>query len=111
MSSDQQVLQQSGVGEQLDVLERARDAQPSDAIRRNVGDVPVLEEQPARGRCVYAADQVEDGRLASAVRADDGKYLARLHIEAYRVDCTDTAEADGDIFGSEQAHRSRSERA
>ena len=39
MPADQQVLQQRGVGEQLDVLERAGDAQAGDAMRRDARDV------------------------------------------------------------------------
>src|SRR4051794_26926762 len=100
MPSNQQVLQQSRVGEQLYVLECTRDAQPSDAIRRDIGDILVLEEQPAGCRRIDAADQVEDGRLASAVRANDGEDLAGLHIEAHRVDRSNPAKADGDIFGT-----------
>ena len=98
--ADQQVLQQRGVGEQLDVLERARDAEAGDPVRRDVGDVLVLEDQPARRRLIDAADQVEDRRLAGAVRADDREHLALLHLEADRIHGADAAEADRDVVGA-----------
>ena len=60
---------------------------------------------------IDAADQVEDRRLAGAVRADDREHLALLDLEADRIDGADAAEADRDVVGAEQAHRSRSERA
>ena len=34
-----------------------------------------------------------------------------LHLEADRIDGADAAEADRDVVGAEQAHRSRSDRA
>ena len=46
VAADQQVLQQRGLREQLDVLEGARDPQPGNAVRRDVGDLPVFQEQP-----------------------------------------------------------------
>ena len=63
------------------------------------------------GRLIDAADQVEDRRLAGAVRADDREHLALLHLEADRIHGADAAEADRDVVGAEQAHRSRSDRA
>src|ERR1700761_4548125 len=96
--AESQVLQQRSIREQLDVLEGTRDAKTGDPVRRNLGDVLVLKDQPSGGRRVDAADQVEDRRLAGAVGTDDGEHLARLHVEAYRIHGADPAEADGDLF-------------
>src|SRR4029077_4690758 len=76
-----------------------------DAVGRNVGDVLVLEEQPPCAGLIDAADQVENRRLAGAVWADDGEYLALVHLEADRIDRTDAAKTYGDFIGSEDAHR------
>ena len=71
-------------------------AMPRPAIRCGGmrGDVLAVEDDPARGRLVDAADQVEDRRLAGAVRADDREDLALLHVEADVVDGVDAAELD-----------------
>src|SRR5882757_7397055 len=110
MPRQQEVLQQRGMLEQLDVLEGAGDAQRGDAVRRHVGDVGAVEAEMARGRLVDAAYQVEDGGLAGAVGADDGEDLALLDVEAHAVDGADAAEMDRELVGLEEAHRSRSDR-
>ncbi len=96
--------------EQLDVLEGTGDAECRDLVRRHVGDVGAVEAEPARGRLVDAAHQVEDGGLARAVGADDGEDLALLDGEAHAVDGADAAEVDRELVGLEEAHRSRSDR-
>ena len=50
MAADQQILQQGGLGKQLDVLKGPCDPKAGDAVRRNVGDVLVFQKQPARCR-------------------------------------------------------------
>src|SRR5215475_10421331 len=95
---------------QLDVLERAGDAERCDAVWRDVGDVHAVEGEAPRGRLVYAAHQVEDGGLAGAVGPDDGEDLALVDREAHAVDSLDAAEVDGEVVCGEEAHRRRSER-
>ena len=75
VAADQQVLQHGRVLEQLDVLERARDAALRHVVRR-AGHLLPLEHDAARGRRIDQADQVEDRGLAGAVRPDDGVDLA-----------------------------------
>ena len=104
MAADQDVLHHVRVVEQLDVLERPRDAEPGDPVRRQLGDVLPVEHQPPGGGRIDAADQVEDRRLARAVRPDDGKHLPRPHLEAHALHRADAAEIDADILGVEQAH-------
>ena len=109
MAPDQQVLQHGRVLEQLDVLERARDAALRHMMRR-AGDRLSLEQDAARGRRVDEADQVEDRGLAGAVRPDDGVDLALVDRKAHTVDRDHAAETHAEIFDREEAHRSRSER-
>jgi hypothetical protein len=82
MPADQQILQQRGVGEQLDILEGPRDAQAGDGVWRRAGDVLAVEHQLAFGGVIDPADQIEDRRLAGAIGADDRKHLALLDIES-----------------------------
>src|SRR5207245_5997466 len=99
-----------GVLEQLDVLERPRDAAPGDLVRRHVRDVLVTEDQSAPGRVVDPGYEIEDRRLPGAVGADDREHLAGLHGEAHAVHRPDAAEVDGETVRLEQRHRSRSDR-
>src|SRR3546814_20860460 len=85
--------------EQLDVLEGARDAGAGDPVRRQRGDIGAVEQQPALGRVVDAADQVEHRGLAGAIRPDDGEDLAAGDVETDPVDGADAAEADGEAVG------------
>ena len=110
MTADQEVLQNGGVLEELDVLEGAREAERCDAMRRQRGDVAAREPNaPAVGE-VDAAHQVEERRLAGSVRSDDGEHLALLDLEAHVVDGANAPEADRQVRNSEVAHRSRSVR-
>ncbi len=108
MPADQQVFQHRRVLEQLDVLERARDAEARHAVRGRARDVLPLEHDAAARRLVDAADQVEDRALAGAVRTDDGEDLALLDRERHAVDGLDAAEGDRKVLHVEEAHRTRS---
>jgi hypothetical protein len=107
--ADQQVAQHGGILEQFDVLEGAGDAELGDAERGLLGDVLILEENPARGRLVDPRDQIEDRALAGPVGADDLENLALLHGEGDRVDRFQAAEMQRQVLGAEVAHRLRSD--
>src|SRR5882724_4879588 len=108
--AEQEILQHGGVLEQLDVLERPRDAAPGDLVRRHPRDVLAAEDEPAAGGVVDAGHEIEDRRLAGAIRPDDREHLARLDLEAYAGQRGDAPEVDGEVVRLEQRHRSRSER-
>ncbi len=110
VAAEQEVLQDRGVLEELDVLEGARDAAPGDLVRRHARDVLVAEDEPARARIVDPRDEVEDGRLAGAVRTDDREDLALRDVEAHAVDGANAAEVDHEPVRGEEPHRRRSER-
>ena len=87
--------------EQLDVLERARDAGLGDDVRRLRGDVAPVEHDLTRRRLVEAGHAVEERRLAGAVGADDRDDRLVRDGEVDVVDRHEAAEALGD------AHRPR----
>ena len=109
MTRQQQVLQQAGVLEQLDVLKGPGDAQRSNPVGRRAGDVAILKHQASARRLVDAADEVEDGRLACAIGTDNGEHLAFAHGEADLIDGTDAAEIDHQTVGRKERQRSRSD--
>src|SRR5205085_11100382 len=109
-AAEEQVLEHGRVLEQLDVLERARDSAPRDLVRRHARDVLVAEDEPPAVRIVDPRDQVEDGRLARAVRPDDREDLPLLDGEGDAVDGADAAEVDDEPVRRKERHRSRSER-
>jgi hypothetical protein len=76
------VLQHGQVGEDVRDLEGAADAQVRPAMGGAVGDVLALEQHAAAGRPDVAAEQVEEGRFARAVGADDGVQRVGLHLHA-----------------------------
>ena len=49
MPSDQQILQQRGIWEKFDILERAGNAKPGDHIRWGLGNVLPIENQFSLG--------------------------------------------------------------
>ena len=63
-------LQRRQLVEQLVDLERAHDAAAHALVRREPGDVVAVEPDRAGGRLEHAGQQVDQRRLAGAVRAD-----------------------------------------
>jgi hypothetical protein len=55
-------------GEEAKRLERSRDAALADLVRLQADDAPVIEQDVARVQVVDAGDDVEERRLAGAVR-------------------------------------------
>ena len=115
VAADHDVLERGHVGEQADVLERARDAGLGDLVhrRRLVGLAAELEGSGV-GR-VESGENVEEGRLAGAVRTDQAVDLARLDRDADVRQRLQSAEALRDRRHPEdrRAHRrnvTRSER-
>src|SRR5712671_6059014 len=96
------VVERAHAAKQRDVLERAGDAAarrligPHRAARAPLeGDAPVL-------RTVEAVDDVEHGRLAGAVRADDGADLALADVEGHVGERLDAAESERDALDRQQ---------
>ena len=79
--ADEHVLEGCHVGEQPDVLERARDPRLGDAVSGEPNEVATLEQDASLGGLIHAGDAVEHRRLAGAVRADDPEDLAPLNAQ------------------------------
>src|SRR5262249_17429506 len=99
---DHDVLQRREVREQADVLEGARDAARSDAVRLEPGELVSVERERAAVGRVEAGEQVEPGRLAGPVRPDQPEDLAARDREAHAGKRLDAAEALADGSRLEQ---------
>src|SRR5437762_522109 len=92
--ADQQVPQCRHAATELNVLERARDAEADDLVRPRAGDVAILEtDGPALG-LVEPADAVEDRGLPRSVRSDEPDDLAGVDREVDAVDGDESSDAD-----------------
>src|SRR5690606_20513629 len=105
MAAEHHVVEHGRHVEEFDVLEGARDAEAGNAVRRHLRDVLALEADTAGCRLIDAAYEVEDRRLAGAVRTDDREDLALVDAEADAVDGLDAAEMHGQVFDFQQRHR------
>src|SRR5947207_281241 len=81
-----------------------------DVVRGHAEEVAPAKGEAAPRRLVDARDQIEDGRLARAVGADDCEDLAGVDLEAHAVEGADASEVHAQLLGLEQRQRSRSER-
>jgi hypothetical protein len=79
--------------ERLRHLEGAVDAEMDEAVRREPAHALPGEADLAAIRRVKAGDDVDAGRLARAVGADEAQDLARLQVEAQAVQGAERAEA------------------
>ena len=57
-----------------------------DRVDGDVAHVVAVDQHRAAGDVVQARDQVRDGRLAGAARADDGRQLSGTHLQGHVVD-------------------------
>ena len=92
-AGENQVLAHGQLGEDLQQLERAADAEPVEVARPHAGDGAAVELHLAGTRPELAEDAVEQRRLAAAVRPDDAEDLALVDVERHAVDGLDAAEA------------------
>src|SRR5438876_3208370 len=92
MVSDHNVLDRGHVLEETDVLKSAGDAESGDLVGWPPRDVGPGEDDPPAGGFVQARDDVEEGRLAGAVRsdeADDRPFRDREVDRAHRDESTE----------------------
>ena len=121
MHRDEHVFQNGHLLEETNILERTRDTQPGDPVRRQPHDLPIItlmlafiglrhlavreildhahavDVDSAVGRFVNAGDHVERRRLACTVRSDqtDDFIFADLQIQIVHRD--DPAELHRDV--------------
>ena len=104
-----EVLERGEPRKHADELERAPDAETSDAVGRGA---PVTSrsrnsDAAAVGR-QEPGDAIEQRRLARAVRTDQAHQLARLHGEVDGVDGRHAEESLGEAADLEERHGYRS---
>ena len=102
MPADQQVLKHRGVFEKFDVLEGSGDAEFGNPVGRDLVEHHAIELERAGGRYIETADQIEDGRLAGAIGADQRKDFSALDIEADLINGQHPAESNLQIACREQ---------
>ena len=73
-------------------------------VRRRAQQALAVEDDLALVRLVEPRDQVEERRLAGAVRADQADDLALAHVERDVVDRDDPAEPPRHVLDREQRH-------
>jgi hypothetical protein len=83
-------------GEETRLLIGAREPHLRPRARRSMRDVAAEQLDRPRGGGEVAADDVEEGRLARPVRAEDGAPLAGGHLEVDLRDGVEAAEAPAD---------------
>src|SRR5207245_9033130 len=88
-------------------LERPHQATSGDLVRPEAGDVLAVEDDRAPGRSQDPGQQVETGRLAGAVGADQADDLALVDGEVDAVDGGQATEEPGEITGLEERHEVR----
>ena len=76
--ADQDVVDDGLVLEHREVLEGAGNAEARQRMGRQLREIPPVEKDLAGGWPEHRADQIEECRLAGAVRADQAADLARL---------------------------------
>ena len=98
------VLERGHAKEDLQILECPRQAATRELFRRERAHILACEPHAALLRQVEAGDDVEQGRLAGAIRADDGEDRARRDRQAHIIDGMHAAEGDRQVFGREDGH-------
>ena len=107
VAAEEDVLEHCHRAEQLDVLERARDAAPDDPVGRRSQQAAPLEDDLPAVRPVQTGNQVEQRRLAGAVRADQPDDLTLTDVERDVVDRDDAPEPPRHVLHGEQRHGAR----
>src|SRR5262249_17453456 len=105
--ADDAVIAHAHPRERLHDLVGARQAPPREAVRGLAGDALAAEDHASGAGRVNAVDEVEHGRLARAVRADETEDLAFADGKRERVDRLQAAKAHAEVAHvEERAHSS-----
>src|SRR5690606_24168654 len=80
-------------------LERTRDTQPTDFMRRHAGNIFTFILDPPTGGLHAARKQVVESRLTRAVGPDDGECLMTVDVEIHIGYCGHAAEPFADPRG------------
>ena len=98
MMTDQDIFQNGHPREEADILECTGNAHIDDLMRFFIPDRRSLEKDIPFRHLVYPGDQVENGRLAGAVRSDDTEDFSFFHGEGHIGNSGQSAELFHYIF-------------
>jgi hypothetical protein len=90
---DHNVLPRRQSDQRLGDLEGTPDAALRAGVRRQIVDQILAQDDRARARLELPADQIEQRRLAGAVRSDQAQDLAAVHLKRHAVHCEQPGEA------------------
>jgi len=93
VSTQQQIVPNAGTLQEARRLERPAEAHPGAVVRRHARDVLVQEGDGAAVDVIDAADQVENGGFAGAVRSDQTSDGAGVHFDVHILGGDDATEA------------------
>src|SRR5204863_3009442 len=96
--ADQKILQHRRMLEELDVLKCARDTELGNAVRRNIHQLAILEQDPPARSGVQQPDQIENRGLARTIRADDREDFAAFYLERDIIHGDHAAEVDAQVL-------------
>ena len=102
VQAEKDVLQRRHLLEESGQLERAHQSPPDDLMRPEPGDVVAVEPDGAGRRPDEAGQQIEAGRLARAVRANQADDLAFGDGQIDMVDGGESAEIPGEALRFEK---------
>ena len=98
VEAGEHVFEQRELLEEADLLEGAGDAEPRPLVRRQPDQVRLIEEKRARVGLIDAGEEVQQGRLAGAVRADQREDRALRDMDRDVVHRAHAAEALVQLF-------------
>jgi hypothetical protein len=104
MPAQEEIIHDSGIGKQLDVLKGAGHAFAGNPIGGKAHNVFTITDDPAMVWLIDAVDKIENGGLSGTIGPDDGKDRILLHAETDVAHCLQAAEADAQIFNLEMIH-------
>ncbi len=98
MPAHHDIFQHGHVAEKLHYLKGAGYPLSRDAKGRQSLNTLVLKKDQPVIRPQHPGDQIEQGRLAGAVGADEGLDLARTDLKGDPLDSLQSSEGDADVF-------------
>ena len=100
-SAQQHVLHDGHLGQRLGQLEGAHHSHPGDLVGGNAGHLAFLERPLTLVGAVEPGEQIEEGRLAGTVRADQRRNGTALDLHVLDVDGGQSTELPGHAIGDQ----------
>jgi len=83
-------------------LELAADALVNNPMFGHADEFAIFEFNTATGRARLAADHIQHGRLAGAVRADDNAQFIFLDVKVEGIDSLEAVELHREVFNGQK---------